>query len=58
MTREEKIQETFTDEQIDFICYQIGEWYLIWKNQIANYDERTHRLGFAKEQLKSMICGE
>jgi hypothetical protein len=48
----------FTNEQIDWICYAIGEWYLAWKHSIANYEDRTHRLGFAKEQLKTLICGD
>jgi hypothetical protein len=48
---------SFTPQQEDFICYQIGEWYLRWKISIANFKEGTHRLGFAKEQLKEMICG-
>jgi hypothetical protein len=47
----------FTAEQIDFICWQIGEWYLAWKDGIANKDG-THRLGYAKELLKTMICGD
>lgn len=47
---------TFTNEQMNFICYMIGEWYLLWKNKLVDYNEKTHRLGFAKEQLKEMIC--
>ncbi len=42
-----------TTSQIDHICYQIGEWYLNWKEQFKT----PHNLGFAKEQLKEMICG-
>ena len=48
----------FTKQQVDFICYQIGEWYVQWKNQLVDYETRTHRLGFAKEELKTRICGE
>lgn len=48
----------FTKQQVDFICYQIGEWYVQWKNQLVDYETRTHRLGFAKEDLKRIICGE
>lgn len=44
----------FTPEQVDYICYQIGDWYLKWK---ANITTGQHRLGIAKEELKSMICG-
>ena len=54
--RDMALQASFTPEQIDFICWQIGEWYLTWKGCIANKDG-THRLGFAKEQLKTMIIG-
>jgi hypothetical protein len=52
------IQDSFTPEQIDFICYQIGDWYLNWKTRITTGDGHGHRLGFAKEQLKTMICGD
>jgi hypothetical protein len=55
--RDTSIQNSFTREQIDFINWQIGDWYLNWKGHIANKDG-THRLGIAKEQLKSMICGD
>ncbi len=48
----------FTKQQVDFICYEIGEWYLQWKNRLVDYETRTHRLGFAKEELKTIICGE
>lgn len=47
----------FTKQQVDFICYQIGEWYVQWKNQLVDYETRTHRLGQAKEALKERICG-
>lgn len=54
-----KDQESFTPEQIDFICYQIGDWYLEWKDRLViDLKKGTHRLGFAKEQLKTLICGE
>ena len=46
----------FTKQQVDFICYQIGEWYEQWKNQLVDYETRTHRLGQAKEALKERIC--
>ena len=48
----------FTKEQMDWICYQIGEWYLDWKPKLIDYDARTHRLGYAKEDLKTRICGD
>lgn len=48
----------FTKQQVDFICYQIGEWYVQWKDQLVDYETKTHRLGQAKEALKERICGE
>ncbi|HAT1796289.1 TPA: hypothetical protein JBL19_06180 [Legionella pneumophila] len=48
----------FTQEQIDFICYQIGEWYLDWKPCLVDWQTKNHRLGYAKEKLKTMICGD
>ncbi len=45
-----------TREQQDWVCYQIGEWYLEWKNHIT--DGHQHRLGFAKEMLKERLCKE
>lgn len=48
----------FTKEQEYWICDVIGDWYLHWKNRIADYDQRTHSLGFAKEQLKAIICND
>ena len=57
--RNKAVQESFTREQIDFICYQIGDWYLEWKERIiTDLEQGTHRLGYAKEQLKTMICGD
>lgn len=50
--------KNLTNEQKDEICYLIGEWYLAWKHTLINFEDRTHRLGFAKEQLKSLICGD
>ena len=47
-----------TYEQECFICEVIGEWYLKWKNHLVNYEERTHNLGIAKEDLKEMICNK
>lgn len=44
----------FTQDQKDFICYQIGDWYLMMKPLL----EVQHNLGFMKEKLKTMICGE
>lgn len=54
----EDAKYSLTDKQKDYICYQIGEWYLKWKLNLIDYDSRTHKLGFAKEDLKNMICGD
>lgn len=52
-------QDSFTPEQIDFICYQIGDWYLEWKDRLViDLEKGQHRLGYAKEKLKTLICGE
>lgn len=48
----------FTQEQKNFICYQIGEWYLSVKDRLVNYEDRTHKLGSAKELLKAMVCDD
>lgn len=57
--RRSAVQESFTPEQIDHICYMIGDWYIEWKDRIVmDIKQGTHRLGFAKEQLKTLICGE
>ena|ERR1700750_2640217 len=44
----------FTRKQIDHICYQIGEWYIDMKPLL----EGQHNLGYMKEKLKLMVCGE
>lgn len=44
----------FTSKQRDHICYQIGDWYLMMKPLF----EGTHNLGYMKEKLKIMICGD
>lgn len=53
------LQATFTPEQIDFICYQIGDWYCEWQHKMwVDGKPNQHWLGMAKEQLKTMICGD
>lgn len=44
----------FTSKQIDHICDQIGDWYLMMKPLL----EGQHNLGYMKEKLKIMICGD
>ena len=46
----------FTKQQVDFICDQIGDWYMQWRDQLVDYETRTHRLGAAKEALKERFC--
>lgn len=52
--RKVQLQTSFTSEQINFICEQIGDWYLMMKPLL----EGQHNLGHMKERLKIMICGE
>lgn len=52
--RKKEMQKTFTTDQINFICEQIGDWYLMMKPLL----EGQHNLGYMKEKLKIMICGE
>lgn len=47
-------EKSFTPEQIDHICYQIGEWYLTMKPLLQG----QHNLGYMKERLKIMIVGD
>lgn len=47
-----------TEKQIDEICFRIGHWYFAWKDKLVDYNDRTHQLGYAKEQLKVLICGD
>jgi hypothetical protein len=56
--RHKAIQQSFTSEQLDFLCYMLDEWYLEWKGKILTGNEDRHRLGYAKELLKSKLCGE
>lgn len=44
----------FTRHQADHICYQIGDWYFMMKPLL----EGQHNLGYMKEKLKIMICGD
>jgi hypothetical protein len=44
----------FNQEQIDWICYQIGDWYYEWKNKITR-EPVQHLLGYAKECLKTKL---
>ncbi len=54
-----EMQQSFTPEQRDFICYQIGDWYCEWKDKMwVDGKENQHWLGRGKEDLKTMICGD
>jgi len=44
----------FTQQQKDWICYQIGDWYLMMKPLL----EGQHNLGYMKEKLKLMVCDD
>jgi len=44
----------FTQDQKNFICYQIGDWYLMMKPLL----EGQHNLGYMKEKLKIMVCDD
>lgn len=48
---------TFTKEQEYWICNVIGDWYIFWKNNLCD-PAVTHRLGFAKENLKALLCDD
>lgn len=57
--RTKRMQESFSYQQRDFICYQIGDWYLEWQDKMwVDGKPNQHWLGTAKEQLKAMICGD
>ena len=45
----------FTREQEDWLCWIIGEWYLLCKNTICSTGE-PHNLGFAVNNLKDILC--
>jgi hypothetical protein len=51
---EKAMWATFSREQQDFICAQIGHWYYMMKPLL----EGSHNLGYMKEVLKNMICGD
>jgi|SRR5690606_6273325 len=44
----------FTQDQKNFICYKIGDWYLMMKPLL----EGQHNLGYMKEKLKIMVCDD
>ena len=48
------MKPNFTEEQKNWICYQIGDWYLMMKPLL----EGQHNLGYMKEKLKTMICDD
>lgn len=57
--RRKLIMDSLTYEQKDHICYMIGDWYCEWQGKMwVNDKPNQHWLGVAKEQLKSMICGD
>ena len=44
----------FTHEQQEWLDEIIDAWYLLWKDKIT--DGKPHKLGYAKEELKSRLC--
>jgi hypothetical protein len=48
----------FTEEQESWICYHIGEWYFYWQHRLCNHENKTHKLGYAKEMLKAILCDD
>lgn len=56
---EQEMFKSFTTEQRDFICSQIGWWYIMWQDNMWVDDKpNQHWLGRGKEDLKTMICGD
>ncbi len=51
---EEPNNPNFTQYQKNFICYQIGEWYLMMKPLL----EGQHNLGYMKEKLQLVVCND
>lgn len=47
-----------TIKQKSEICIIIDKWYFKYKDNLVDYKNQTHKLGFAKEKLKINICGE
>lgn len=48
--------KALTQDQKDAICYIVGEWYANWRDRLVQWEDKTHRLGYAKEILKDMLC--
>lgn len=48
----------FTKMQVGHICSNIGNWYMYWKHNLINWEEKTHQLEYAKECLKIIICDD
>lgn len=43
------------EKLLDQLTCIIDDWYIYWKSGITNYETKTHRLGYAKEQLKKAV---
>ena len=48
----------FTSQQKEEICSRIGMWYEKWKPILIDWKNKTHRLGYAREELKTMLCDQ
>ena len=53
--RKNKCKVDFSDLQQQHMCHLIDNWYTIWRNSLVLGD-CGHRLGFAKEELKAILC--
>jgi len=51
-----QMKDKLTYKQECQICNIIGEWYAEWKKKLIDWDNQTHRLGYAIEELKMRIC--
>ena len=48
----------FTSQQKEEICSRIGIWYEKWKPIMIDWKNRTHMFGYAREELKEMLCDQ
>jgi hypothetical protein len=45
----------FNEDEVDYICEKIGDWYFEWKTRLVDYDKRTNHLQEAINSLKSEL---
>lgn len=56
MTASKAVIKQKKRELAEEVCSAIGDWYLEWKKKLVDYKNQTHRLGYAKEELKTKLC--